>query len=217
MKYSNYFGNERKKAHAQFLNADGQFANFNQYDLNASGVQANPVKSAPWIVSIANTTTVDVSNAVIFDFYTVGASFTVGSLNITSGVAGVSYFKMLNESGTHPREIGITYLRSTTSAQVQVSFQVLTTTGSGQISGHTFAPILRSNDLQTLSSTVDQPYMIDGDTKITISTIYASTTLVMYFFPSTQVNPGWQLAGGNAQPIRQFGNPEVVRPLMIKQ
>lgn len=164
-------------------------------------------EAQPYIININNTKGVDVPNFVIFNGNDVGAAiFNIVNPNkggysngdyrksgviVSSGINGVTFQQLVNQSQTNPFIVGTTVITSNNgvNAQVQQPFIASTTDASGLTQG---VPVpLRKDPYQIQQDMIvcNTKYQIDGTAALTISNVLARANFDIYFYPSDYVNP----------------------------
>lgn len=185
---------------------------------NGAGAPASGVKkSMPYSVNIVSVSGVAVNDFDILGSYeyvtnsgfTAGGNLVIGSITISSGIPGVTYRELLYQTQNNPFTVGLTYLTSSNTLQLQEVFTIITKDSNGTA---VTIPIVPAFDpyqqLQTVNI-VNQEYRIDGFTKLRFASIGANTSLNVRFYPSDNLNPARALSGQNTG--KQFGDPEVIR------
>jgi len=218
----NYFNSEIRKANEEYMNVEG-FMEFSdegenfagQEDMNAAGHahKAHHPVADPIIMSIANTTTNNITSLEILYASRRLASNATAGVDFESGIPNITYTQMLNSIIFSPFTVGLTRLISPTTnpAQIQAVFTIATYTMSGAFAGKPQIPIYDSYQYQQGQIDIHSPYMLNGNTSFLLSTLYASNTLVVQFWPSAMVNQLGTL--GKGQNVRNYARP-IVNPAL---
>jgi hypothetical protein len=219
--FEKYFNEVSDNASNDFLSFDGafEFSNdgygFSDYN-NADGLGGtlSAPTSQPYIVNIQNTNTTTAVTAVTI----LGAYSNIGSaspsygnganISITMGIANITYTEFLYQSMNKPFSVGLTYLSSATAAQVLETLTITQKDVNGNVASKVLTPTIDPYQFQTDKVAFKFEYRIDGFTNLVISSVLASTTLKIYFYPSETVATSRALAGRRA--VQDYGNPRVV-------
>ncbi len=234
---SNYMQRANARFNEKFDNADGDFQYmdnwgadadnfaFDEVDLGADGYEnaTAPAKpksalsvdmSNPYIIQVV-CGTVNVSSVEVLDANLRANNSTQAGVTFSYGASSITYPQFLSSisSGSGTFEAGLVRIIASNTSSTVANQQVLTTitiTSKG-LDGSLFQkPIYPSlPGVQYIQNQVDIPYtfMVDGLTSFLISTVYASTTLTIRFYPSKKVNPFKQLQQGIG--TTKFTNPGI--------
>jgi hypothetical protein len=224
MDKSNYFVEKFDSANESFMNTDGGFEDFADYSdemdfdaqsmLNASGNTGG--KSQPYIIVIANTTTNDVTNAVLLNAsQTIATAGAVSGLSISSNIPGITYTDILYGTIYQPFNVGVTRLQSTSQTQVTQTVTITSKDINGNSAAKPFIPLIDNYQYQQNQVDIPYEYVVTALTSITIARILASTTLYLYLFPSMKVSQIAQLTTGKQ--ISAYKNPQVNKSLAAKK
>lgn len=218
--FEKYFNEVRENASNDFLSFDGafEFSNdgygFSDYN-NADGIGGtlSAPTSQPYIVNVQNTnTTSAISNVTILGAYSnIGQSAPAygnsTGISITMGIANITYTEFLYQSMNKPFSVGLTYLSSATAAQVLETLTITQKDVNGNVASKVLTPTIDPYQYQNDKVAFKFEYRIDGFTNMVISSVLASTTLKIYFYPSETVATSRALAGRRA--VQEYGNPRV--------
>ena len=218
--FEKYFNEVRENASNDFLSFDGafEFSNdgygFSDYN-NADGIGGtlSAPTSQPYIVNVQNTnTTTAISNVTILGAYsnigqTAPAYGNTTGISITMGIANITYTEFLYQSMNKPFSVGLTYLSSATAAQVLETLTITQKDVNGNVASKVLTPTIDPYQYQNDKVAFKFEYRIDGFTNMVISSVLASTTLKIYFYPSETVATSRALAGRRA--VQEYGNPRV--------
>lgn len=218
--FEKYFNEVSENASNDFLSFDGvfEFSNddygFSDYN-NADGVGGtiSAPTSQPYIVNVQNTnTSTAISNVTILGAYsnigtTAPAYGNSTGISITMGIANITYTEFLYQSMNKPFSVGLTYLSSATAAQVLETLTVTQKDVNGNVASKVLTPTIDPYQYQNDKVAFKFEYRIDGFTNMVISSVLASTTLKIYFYPSETVATSRALAGRRA--VQNYGNPRV--------
>jgi hypothetical protein len=242
MDFRKYFSQAQDDANENFFNYDGydefddfdgDFDNFDDYDEfddyddfddydgdydNASGRTSAPT-SQPYIVSITNTNTGTAFPVTILGAYTnlagTSPSFNNnGAISITMGIAGISYTEFLYQSMNKPFQCGLTYLQSATANQILETITIVNKDVNGNETQKVLVPTIDPYQQQSTIVSLKFSYRVDGFTSLVISSVLASATAKIYFYPSETASPSRALAG--RKPVANYGNPNIVKGDTIK-
>lgn len=219
----NYLANARNFANENYSNANGNYRNFapNQVGgrqvMSADGGAASAAQSQPYIITISNASASAVSNFDVLGAFTYlnntfsNGSLTISGVTISSAISNVTYQQFLYQSMQQPFSVGLTYIESVTgtSSQITTPFILNTQDANGNQALRTIVPTIDPYQQQTSVLAVKQLYRIDGFTKLTFSTIYASVQFRLHFYPSDNINLANGLAG--APVAQQYSSPNVVK------
>jgi len=221
----NYFNDARNFANERFYSADGFDDDFSFADEDygfaddysyADGGMGGAPTSQPYIVSVANASTAAIANVTLLGAYSVLGVSNFGNntnITITMGISGINYQEFLYQSMNKPFSVGLTYMQSTTTNQVLETLTVTQKDVNGNISSKVLVPTIDPYQQQTNIVAFKFEYRIDGFTSIIISSMIASATLKIYFYPSETVSTSRALAGRKA--VQNLGNPNIT-PLLNK-
>jgi hypothetical protein len=196
-------------------NATGAGMAIQRPSFGATGGQSANFNTAPLFgIQIVNASTSNVSNFDIFGAYQYlfapgignGSTGSLATGNMVSGGVTIStlftstnYLQFLASTQSQQFRVGGVYMQVTT-GNTQLAFDVFTVNTQSQSGSQTLTPvkpILSPNQFQGGVSTGYCSVVIDGYTKLTWSTLYASTTIQISFFPDTTINPSNALNGGS--------------------
>jgi len=235
MSVRNYIQNARNSASQNYMSWTGDAApqnggyrnlNAQQFDVAApvgsnkrfaNGGGNNAPQSQPYIITISNASATAISNFDVLGAFTyignagfANGSLTLSGVTISSAITNVNYQQFLYQSMQQPFSVGLTYIESIggTSAQITQTFTLNTQDANGNQLLRTIVPTIDPYQQQSTIVAVKQEYSIDGFTKLTFSSIGASVSFRVHFYPSTNIN----LAAGlqNAPVAQRFGNPNIV-------
>jgi hypothetical protein len=222
-----YLANAQRMANESFSNADGFIdddLSFTGDDFfnNAQGMGASAPTSQPYIVTVTSTSGSAVSNFELLGSYqfinnagfTSGGDLVIGSITISSGIAGITYREMLYQFMNNPYSVGLTYVQSATANQILETISVNTRDANGNEAQKTLVPTIDPYQQQSTVLAMKYAYRIDGFTKLIVRQILANATVKLYFYPSDNINLARGLAGQNVS--RQYGNPGIVKAQTIK-
>lgn len=236
MKFEKYFSDVRDYANDNFFSYSGddlfddfdgafEFADydtFSDYD-NAVGNQLGGSMSAPtsqpYIVNVENTSASNVSNVTILGaFSQIGTAVphygNSNDITIGMGISNVTYTEFLYQSMIKPFTVGLTYIQSATASQVLETITVTQKDVNGNVASKVLTPTVDPYQQQTDKVAFKFEYRIDGYTNLVISTVLASASVKLYFYPSETVSVSRGLTGRSA--VQNYGNPDVVRGNVLK-
>jgi len=205
MKNKRYFEEALENVNERFFNAGGDFEfaeDFNeQVYADGGGQGAQAPTSQPYIISITNTSTVDVSNVVVLGSYSNLSATNFGNvtaIQISYGIPNVTYTEFLNQISNKPFKTGLTYLQSSNTSQILSVLSLTHKDANGNLCTKPITPVVDPYQQQNGSLAVRMAYTVDGFTSFTISSILASTTLKIYMYPSEKVDLRRSVAGFGA-------------------
>lgn len=217
-----YFSDAEENIHNDYMSANGvndwddafDFGGSEEEYLNAMG-SADATSSQPYIISLYNSTTADVSSVEIGAAYNnitaISGNFAnTAGIVYTMGITGVTYLEFLWQSTTKPFVVGLTYLQCDgSSAAVLETIVVKVVDTNGNQQQKTLVPTIDPYQQQSDITVLKHTYKWDGFTSLTINKIATGKTLKVYLFPSETVSQGRALTGNSI--ARGYGNPNVVR------
>lgn len=217
MKLERYFNEAEAEANESYHNAygdGGAWEDFAGEDWMAEGQQGSGMamgmpKSQPYIIVVTNTTTTNQSDIVLLDAYsTYYGGFAVSGASISYGISGVTYQEFLAQTMTKPFVVGLTYIQSSNTNQIDTPYVVEYGDASGNKNTRTITPAIDPYQQQTTRLVDRINYKVDGFTKLTISTLYASATVTIRLYPAETVDQGRAL--GSIPLRKNYGNPKVI-------
>lgn len=231
MNLRKYFSQAQDDANENFFNYDGygdddygfvgddNFSGFDGDDMDAFDMatgdsSGSAPTSQPYIVVIRNTNTATAFPATILGAYTTLA-FTApnyqnsAAISISMGISGVTYGEFLYQSMNKPFVVGLTYLQSSTANQVLETLTLIQKDVNGNESQKTLVPTIDPYQQQSTIIAVKFTYKIDGFTAVVVSSILASTTAKLYFYPAETSSITRTLSGQRA--VAGYGNPNIVK------
>ena len=208
---NDFYANEHKMASDKYLNAIGDEFDAVGSDFDANGNEFSNAgtkrASLPYIVKIANGTTADITNIPIF--YANKYARTTGVLpaGVTYTVTNFdSYDTFLFQTLYKKFVIGRTYWTSSSATQVtDITFNVKNRDADGRELTTPIVPIFDKYANQDKVNDSDTPYVVDGNTEIVLSNLYASATITIHFYPSETVNDKGELSGRSGK--TSYGDP----------
>jgi hypothetical protein len=216
--WGNAFGSE--SAEGDYDDADGDYEDADGIEelqmMNAGGARKPAQKAAesqPYIVSVANTTTSNISNVEIlnalsrqFNSTTVGIDYkyNVGTMTYPEFLAWISSGNVFSVGQTSL--VGIGASPSLCVAQVQETVSIVTKDPNGNAVTRVFNPRLDSFQYSTTQTDLWYDYLLNSFTSFSVGTIYAGTTLKLYFYPKQKLNQFKALKQGGAS--TKYGNPK---------
>jgi hypothetical protein len=228
MNLRDYFAQAQDEANENFFNYDGydddlNFADDDSYSgfdgdddafSMATGDNGGAPTSQPYIVTIKNTNTATAFPVTILGAYTTLA-FTApnyqnsAAISITMGIAGITYGEFLYQSMNKPFVVGLTYLQSSTANQVLETLTLIQKDVNGNESQKTLVPTIDPYQQQSTIIAVKFSYKIDGFTSVVLSSLLASTTAKIYFYPAETSSISRTLTGQRA--VSGYGNPNIIK------
>ena len=230
MSVKKYLAEARNRAHNSFVGADGfiddvSFTGDDFFQANGQGGNVgggSAPTSQPYIVTVTSTSGSAVSNFEVLGSYeyinnagfTAGGDLVIGSITISSGIAGVTYREMLYQFMNNPFSVGLTYLQSATANQILETLSVNTRDANGNEAQKTLVPTIDPYQQQSTVLAMKYNYRVDGYTKLIIRQVLANATVKLYMYPADNINLARGLSGSNVS--KQYGNPGIVKAQTIK-
>jgi hypothetical protein len=222
-----YLADARANANENYSNMSGGFvddSNFTGQDgfFGANGGGVSAPTSQPYIITVTSTDASAVPNFSVLGSYefinnagfTAGGNLVIGSVTVSSGIAGINYREMLYQFMQNPFSVGLTYLQSASANQVLETLAINTRDANGNEAQKTLVPTIDPYQQQSTIVAMRYGFRIDGFTKVIISNILANATVKLYFYPSDNINLARGLSG---RPVSEaFGNPGIVKAQTIR-
>ena len=221
-----YFDSASESANESYLSADG-YEGWEDIDGDMEGDDYNPEEytgvvggriptaptSQPYIISLENTTTNNVSDVTIFKAYeniTATANGVATGISLTMGITGVTYTELLYQALNRPFVVGLMYIQSdSSSAQVLETIKLEVRDSNGNIQSKILVPTIDPYQQQSDIVAVQHVYKMDGFTSLTVNRVLASKTMKIYLYPAENVAVSRGLVG---KPVAKgYGNPHVVK------
>jgi hypothetical protein len=178
---------------------------------NADAPVQSQRAALPYILTIANATTADITSVPLF----YGNLYAKNSAALPAGVTYSvtnfsSYDAFLMQTTQNQFRVAKTYWTSDSAAQVTgITFTVINRNADGRELRTPIVPILNKFANQNTVNDNDTPYTIDGNTEVVLSTLYSAQTLIVHFYPEGVVNTKKELSGQN--PVTSYSsNPYVM-------
>lgn len=213
----NYFQNKENEAmgnrfynasNDDFYNGDGYYSAMG--DESQRMMMQGAEISQPYIISVANSTSSNVSASVFnsnVNLLPTANNFgNAAAITITMQNGNLTYGQFLGQIREKPFRISQIYQVSTTTAQVTQALAFTTFDTFGASTNYSRAPIINPFQNQSGTSVLDYPFTVDGNTLLTF-TLLASATVTFQFFPNKLYNISHGLAG---RPVNvMLGNPKI--------
>jgi hypothetical protein len=185
---NDFYANEHEMASKEYLNAIGsEFeaigGNFDAVggDDWANAVQGGKSTSLPYIVTVTNGTTANKTNVPIFyanNYFGNSASLPAGVTYDVTNYA--SYNALLGQTMYKKFKIGKTYWTSSSSTQVtNITFKVINRDADGRELSTPIVPVLDKYAQQNTVNDSNTAYIVDGNTEVRLSTLYASQSITI--------------------------------------
>lgn len=222
-----YFNRKIDEANQNFMGADGwesadawqsasgrRMSFEGQEVLNATGNTSN--ESQPYIITVANTTTVTVSNVEILYATTRQSSPTTSGVTYTYNSGSLTYQGFL-QSIAAGETFGVGALKliysnssssSTAIANVSSPITITTYSLSGNSAVRPLTPVL--DDYQQVQNqvTIRQQFMVTGLVSMVLGSLFGSTTVQIFIYPLTKVNRFSEISGGGSDVVA-FSDPGI--------
>lgn len=218
--YRDYFHAEEQRIANQFLNAGG-FEDADDFEYgdgfeDANGVAGKTTKSTskPYIFTVTNNTTADISNVTLLDANSNFVFTAPTGTSVTYGLANITYQQFLRDIFHKPFEVGLTYIQSSNSTQLLASLSVQQRNNNGIITTVPMNPVRSPFQYQTDIIAFEDVYEVNADTSLIISTLTASASLKIYLYPSEEVVMMNALRGASV--MKRSGNPGINRAGAVK-
>lgn len=194
----NYFETAQNFAN-EYSNYDGGWNNFTDpYNYaDGDGAGQDIASSLPFIINIANSTTVDVSNVVVLNANGGGTAPNFNNsaaITITMDNGDVTYAEFLQDIKSSPFKVGMMYLQSANANQPFKSLIITHREANGRKVTLPVNPALDPMQQQSGVSIVRAQFPVNAFTSIT-TTILASATLTMRLYPAEQIDVARSLSG----------------------
>ncbi len=205
---ANYFANDNYSNYDGWNQMTGGAYNYmDDYDYAGGGNQQSPKASLPFILSIANSTTDDVSsvnilgsNANLFNATNFGNAT---AITITMDNGDVTYTEFLESIKSEPFKVGMMYLQSANASQPFKQLTIEYREPNGRKVTLPVSPALDPMQQQSAVTIVRHQYPVNAFTKIQ-TTILASATLTLRLYPMEQLDLARGLTGRSvAKPYSQ--------------
>lgn len=191
----------------------------------APATPGNKPTSQPFVINVAST-----SGAAVANFDILGAfqylsnppagwswdtngNLNFGAVQISSGVGTINYNRMLAQFQVTPFTVGVSYLKSATANQVSEPLTLTITDATGRTSSNPMLPLIDPYQFQTTVIAFTQKFRMDGNTKITIASVFANASIQIYLYPIDDFNPVRALSNG--QIVKSFANPNIVKAQQV--
>jgi hypothetical protein len=216
-----FYANEKRIAAREYHNAIGDDFNADAEGMSADQMEADAIgddfdadaagvvhaqKALPFILTLTNTNTTTVTSIPIF--YANNYLFLAGSQNntlnnITYTVSNyASYTAFLQQSIQKPFHVGKTYWTATAAIVASVNFLITYNSADGRTAGFPLIPIMDKYALNTAVNDSDTPYVIDGNSLMTLNiALPANGTIQIQFYPASTVSLKKQLNHGSAKSV----------------
>lgn len=226
-----YFEMAQEEAHESFFSADGfvdDYGNFTDGNYIsgrgynnanfASGASAPVAQvnsaptSLPFVLSIANSTTNNVSNVVILgsnaNLFNATNFGNVAAITITNQTGGgiISYTSFLENVKSNPFKVGKMYLQSTNNNQPFQALNIVTQKADGSSLSIPITPVIDPMQQQSGVTIISVPFDVNAFTTIT-TTILSNATLTMILYPAQDINVARGLSDNPAS--RGYSNPNI--------
>jgi hypothetical protein len=206
----NFAGDE---AYDGFYGDDEMYSADGGMDTSNDGDSSSPT-SQPYIVVIKNTNTATAYPVTILGAYNT-LSFTspnyqnTAAISITMGISGITYDQFLYQSMNKPFVVGLTYFQSSTANQVLETLTLIQQDVNGNNNQKTLVPTIDPYQQQSTIIAIKFTYKIDGFTSVVLSSLFASTTAKLYFYPAETSTIARTLTGQRA--VAGYGNPNIIK------
>lgn len=215
MNLAKYFNVEsyQNNITGKFLSAEGNEWDFNEDQYLAEGQGQKMGVSKPIKLKVVNTTTVAKSNVVLFNANAAIGGATAGTVSgvtitVINSADGL-YATLLGEIFNKPFRVGKTEIVSTTAAQLNESVTVEYISASGKDYREVLDISVSEFQYTQTKVTNKENWDINGSTKVTISSLLASETIYMNFYPMEVRD-----SGSFTKPINQaFAAPKTAVPI----
>lgn len=200
--YSNYDGGQ---GWSNLVGAD----TYSYADASASA----PVdyrSSLPYIISISNSTTSDVSSVVILNANNPGTSPNFNNnaaITITYSSGSITYAEFLKNIQSEPFTVGMINLYSSNASQILQNFTITNKEVNGIVNTIPVTPILDPYQNITTTLNIEVPFVVNSFTSITFATILGSASLTVKLYPKNQTNLARTLEGRQA--VKGYAKPGI--------
>ena len=173
------------------------------------GFNSNKPKAKALIFTVANTTTTDITDVEILDANTnfkADGNGLVAGVTVTYNIPGKSYSDLLGMLISTPMEVAMTRLKSSNTSQLEAPFTLETSDMFGRTVQDVVTPTANEFAQNTTIVVDETGYILNGQTKITISTLYASASCTWRMYPKVVASSVNALQSNTA---RKFVNPNI--------
>ncbi len=156
-------------------------------------------ETTPYVITVSNSSTETVKDFDLFGAYEYlnnkkelwkDGSLTINSVTISSGISHISYQQFLAQSMHQPFEVGLTHMQSISGSTAQLVQKIIVDTQDAN-GNRMFLPIIPLiSPFQSRSDVIniENQFMVDGGTKLTISNVYPSAVFNIAFFLNRKVS-----------------------------
>lgn len=197
----------------RYLNAIGDQFDAIGEEFNAGGEEGGlKMASLPYILTIQNGTTANITNVPIFNSAVYCRNTSSLPAGVTYSISNFnSYDAFLFQVSVKPFTVGRTYWTSTSSTQVQdISFLVINKLADGKEQRTPIIPEFNKFANQNTVNDDFTTYIVDSNTELYLSTLYASTTIMIRFYYSETVDIKRALSGRPTTQSAQVGGQGLV-------
>lgn len=133
--------------------------------------------------------------------WSASGNFTKDGVTISSGLPGISYQQFLQGTQSAPFKICAVYCNIISGSNSQASdiYNITSTSMAGSLTTDPIIPLVNPLQQQGQITVLNTEYNIDGLSKITWGTIYASVSFRYMMFPAVVVDPASALVGQKVQ------------------
>jgi hypothetical protein len=169
-------------------------------------------ESLPFIFQITNFTSSDISNVLLLganqnlvgvaNYGNPALSRVPGnlySIGITMGGGNVTYAELLFQTTGRPFKVCKMYLHASSGQQAITPFILQHKEATGKLCQDPIVPTLDPYQNKNRTLVMNADFTVDGNTMLTIGTIYALSTLNVYMYPCEDVNMSRSLLGSNVE------------------
>lgn len=213
MSQSRYFNSANRIAQNNFSNYSGGWNNLTMDRFSNADAQVNAGvgQSEPYNFVIYNSATTAISNVVLLGGYeNTAASVTNfgndAAISVTMDNGTITYGVFLESIKSQYFNVGQIYIASSNSSQITKTLTVTYKESQGKT---TTLPIFPKLDaMQNLDTVLNvwTQFPVDGYTKLTISSVIASTTVNISLYPMAVIDTANTLVGRTAQTVYRAPN-----------
>ncbi len=214
MENTRFFEQEYAHLNDEFASADGFGENIYADggfgdQVYQDGFTSKTPKSKPLVFTVANTTTNNITDVAILDANTNFKAEDNGlatGITVTYNIPGKSYSDLLGMLIATPMAIAMTRFSSSNSSQLEAPFTIETSDMFGDEAKNTVIPT--ANEFAQNSAIVvdTTPYILNGQTKITISTMYANASCSWRIYPDAVAS---SINALKQNTVKKFANPNI--------
>lgn len=193
---NNYFEQAENLAHENQAKFTGQYgedyANTVGNVVGMEGGMEEVDMSSPYVVTVKNTTTVDISDVTIFDAADKINDADLGiptGISVTYDIPNVSYKQFLHSTLNEPFNIGFTRIMASSETQARQTWEIETLNVRGKRIADSVIPVQDLYQFDSNGFNYENSYIINGYTTITINKVATGASMTFYMYPQRTISP----------------------------